>query len=650
MSVLIGAITPRDTVFDNNETLQFEGARGVHTLTVGERTFVYVAGRFDAGVSIFELGSDGSLTHVDDVRDADAPELKLYATSHFASATVGGVTYLFVNSSGAQTFDEIDSAESGISAFSVNADGTLTNVDNVSDSSTTDDLELYQASGKMSVATVGDSYFLIASGYVDNGFSVFRINTDGTLTNTVNIDGIEFPRDMASASVGDHTFIFGSWGGHSATDSGVSVHELNADGTTDLRDRVVDQEAADGNEPELAETRGLATAKVDGITYLIASGYLDSGLNVFSVDDTGELTTVYILGDDSGSEPQTRFLSGPFGLTTFMLDGETFVAVSAEFDNALGIYHLGAGGVLTEVTTVFDNADLRIGGTRYNDFAEVGGTPLLVATGFADNGLSAFDIGSGDDTLLGSGNDDLLLGLGGNDVLDGQGGRDRLLGGTGNDTYRVYSAGDEVVERADAGTDTVQASINYSLGAHVENLVLRASGDILGTGNDLDNALIGNNGRNGLAGLAGQDTLVGLKGDDTLHGGAGADRLEGSEGADDLYGGRGKDWLEGNGGADDFIFTTLKDSGRAPAKRDIIEGFGDKDRLDLHSIDAKRGQNGNQAFELDHDGPFSAGEIRVREVKAGLLVDLNVDADARAEFAVLLRDLDGSMNDRDFVL
>ena len=91
-----------------------------------------------------------------------------------------------------------------------------------------------------------------------------------------------------------------------------------------------------------------------------------------------------------------------------------------------------------------------------------------------------------------------------------------MQGGIGNDTYVVDEAGDVVTEAAGQGTlDKVNASIDYTLGANVENLELLGSDNLSGTGNTLANNIIGNAGNNLIDGGAGVDTMSGGAGDDT---------------------------------------------------------------------------------------------------------------------------------------
>lgn len=134
--------------------------------------------------------------------------------------------------------------------------------------------------------------------------------------------------------------------------------------------------------------------------------------------------------------------------------------------------------------------------------------------------------------LLGSANIDAignsavnsLTGNAGNNTLNGMGGVDVMAGGAGDDTYVVDATTETVTELAGEGTDLVQSSATFTLGNNIENLTLTGNTAINGTGNSLDNMLIGNSVNNTLTGSSGNDTLdPGAAGTDTLIGGTGND-------------------------------------------------------------------------------------------------------------------------------
>jgi Ca2+-binding RTX toxin-like protein len=247
-------------------------------------------------------------------------------------------------------------------------------------------------------------------------------------------------------------------------------------------------------------------------------------------------------------------------------------------------------------------------------------------------GLEANDIligEDGNDNINGGTGNDQLEGGAGFDFLDGGTGDDIMSGGTENDVYVVDSIGDQVIELAGQGTDTVRTDLSsYTLAANVENLVATGSADAVLNGNGLANVITSGAGNDTLSGGAGNDTyvinnagdtVVELAGEgsdlvrtdlasftlsdfvenlmytgsgdftgtgngtsNTLWGGVGNDTLFAGASADRLLGGAGHDFMDGGDGNDTFVFAAL-------FGQDTIQGFdanpvGGQDRLDLSAL------------------------------------------------------------------
>lgn len=143
-----------------------------------------------------------------------------------------------------------------------------------------------------------------------------------------------------------------------------------------------------------------------------------------------------------------------------------------------------------------------------------GGVDSVVST-------ASFTLGAGVESLTlagsavtarGNGSANVLRGNAAANVLDGDDGADTMAGGRGNDTYHVDTGRDVVQELRGGGVDTVTSRGSYTLGDHVENLVLERGGT--GVGNDLGNSIRARGYANVLDGGRGADTLVGGDGDD----------------------------------------------------------------------------------------------------------------------------------------
>ncbi|HZH52765.1 MAG TPA: M10 family metallopeptidase C-terminal domain-containing protein [Microvirga sp.] len=143
---------------------------------------------------------------------------------------------------------------------------------------------------------------------------------------------------------------------------------------------------------------------------------------------------------------------------------------------------------------------------------------------------------------------------------------------------------------------------------------------------------------------AGDDQLTGGRGKDTLLGFAGNDRIAGGRGADKLFGGAGQDA---------FVFKAISDSTPSSKGRDTIHDFSRKqgDVVDLSRIDAARSLDGDQAFTFIGRSGFHGqeGELRYSKIKGGVMLQADVNGDAKADFAVVLKGI-SSLAQGDFVL
>ena len=276
------------------------------------------------------------------------------------------------------------------------------------------------------------------------------------------------------------------------------------------------------------------------------------------------------------------------------------------FTGAASINGTGNSGNNVIIGNAGNNVLSGLGGVDTVSYATAtAGVTVSLAVPLAQN-----TFGAGTDTLSGfvihpaSAFADTLTGTSGANVINGGAGIDHMSGGQGNDTYYVDNAGDVVSEGAAGGTDTVLASVSYSLASGSQIEFLRANAGATGL------RLSGNQFANTIVGGTGNDIMTGAGGADTLTGGS---------------------------GADSFVYQTLADLTVAAGGRDTITDFTSAagDKIDLHLLDAIANQTGDQAFDFIGANPFSGtpGELNYTPSGSNTLVAGDVNGDKAADFS-----------------
>ena len=313
-------------------------------------------------------------------------------------------------------------------------------------------------------------------------------NTLSGLAGNDNIDG----------GAGDDTLLGGD--GNDFLHDGVGTNTLSGG---DGSDSYFVNTASDTVVEGIGQVGDIDSITVDLDNYVLPANvedlFLNSNYNIATA--SGNAGDNYIM-ELPGSNSRNNTLYGLGGNDT--LDGE------AGLDTLIG--GTGDDNYIIDSTDGFIDTIVENVNEGY-DWANIQnslGVTYVAPTNV--EGVISFGVGN---NLTGNALDNELDGDDGNNILDGSTGADALYGYLGNDTFVVDNVGDTVFENPGEGTDTVQSSITYVLGADLENLVLTGSANINATGNGAANSLTGNSGSNVLDGGAGSDAMAGGLGNDT---------------------------------------------------------------------------------------------------------------------------------------
>ncbi|MDE1153171.1 MAG: calcium-binding protein [Micavibrio sp.] len=298
-----------------------------------------------------------------------------------------------------------------------------------------------------------------------------------------------------------------------------------------------------------------------------------------SINATGSTADNVIIGNDGNNT-----LDGNFGTDTF------------------------AGGKGNDVYIVYSSSDIITENSGEGTDTVMSNSSFILTENLENLTLTGSSAISG----VGNALNNILTGNSNSNTLDGSAGADTMIGGDGNDYYKVDNAGDVVTELSGNGTDTVESSLTYTLGANLENLVLKlGAGSINGTGNALNNIITGNEGDNTLDGGLGDDSLVGGGGNDTYIVDAHDTILEGTGGGTDTVIASGSYTLAAN--LENLTLSgTASINGTGNSADNVLLGNSGDNTLDGGvGSDSMTGGAGNDLYIVD-----SVGDV-VTELSGG---------------------------------
>ena len=310
-----------------------------------------------------------TITPIDSIDDADNTAFKLDGANAITSFTIGTSTYVAVAS-------EIDS---GVQILDVSTPSSISAVSQITDDGT---LVLAATYGITSFV-IGTSTYVAAVSFTNDGVQILDVSTPSSISAVSQItdDGtlaLNGPLGITSFKIGTSTYVAVA----SSADSGVQILDVSTPSSISAVSQITD----DGT-LVLAGARGITSFKISTSTYVAVTSANEDGVQILDVSTPGTITPVSQITNDA-----TLALNGAYGITSFVIDTSTYVAVASRADDGVQILDVSTPSSISAVSQITNDATLALNGAIGVTSFKIGTSTYVAVSSYDNDGVQILDV------------------------------------------------------------------------------------------------------------------------------------------------------------------------------------------------------------------------------------------------------------------
>ncbi len=362
---------------DNNDSV-LEGVQSLILAEKDDKRFLIATAYGEDGVSVFEVMNNGNLVNVFNLTNSLTNSQDYLLDGAFSSSFFHYANQIYVAVAA--------SIDDGISIFNLTSEGKLVSVTNIKDGG---NLNLDSVRG-ITAFQISNQQYIFASGYSDDGISGFKLEVDGTFTNHINFDdsdevSLDRVEVIKHFTLEEKNFLMVS----GEMDKGITVFEVMGDGSLRLKENIKNDDVS----YEIDQIRGIEFFKISDDTLIVyQSDYRADKINVFSQEAGEDLLYLTNVADS-----QNIKLDGVWGMEIVELgNAMNYLFSASRLDDTINIFKINSSENLVYFNNIEDNTQINLNGVSdlvAGEFMHQGLKKFyLFSAGNVDDGISVFQI------------------------------------------------------------------------------------------------------------------------------------------------------------------------------------------------------------------------------------------------------------------